>query len=651
MNIPAEILSDVFAPSGLVVAKALNPLDIETDGMSWAKTLYPHLFNRPFTSYQKEFWDWGWQIEPHKYYRPRVECHPRGVGKSTNGEAFVVSAIARKKRQMVGYLSLEETKATKHFESIKTMLESDNLLKYYPHCKPKVQKLKSLAEHWSREAIITESDAMIVPLTLLGSSRGWKSSTGQRFDLLILDDIDKLGQSPELIKKLIELLKGEILAAGTDETAVLMLQNLIHRDSICTQIFDHRADILSNRIFCGPFPLLKWYDAVKEDIPDDPTGGKEWRITDGETYDPAISLEYATQLLNTFGKSTFNRECQQKVFEVEEDKDFREWNEVIHLITHSEFRRVMEEYGEDVWNYNRGCLQIPDRWNVGIGFDWGTTVGHPSAVAYVARPSEHSPMNDCHFVVGEVVRPTYPRDSFEEAELVSPGRVALAMKAFQRQWNISDAQIKMKLLSHEASAALNTMMLDLPEHDRLFFNKWKAKKGSGVPQIQNLLEVDKTKDHPFRCYPRGFVKNGIDVSGKPLEGRPRLYFIVADNQGSLKVDVNNELYVLGAKNAEGMARARFEMPLYSFRNQNANNKIDDDWIDGFRGLMNVFGVYSEDMSDMERIVRDTPEPLKNPTTVEQIMGRNMFFEQSLKAIEDKKRASDLFADLDNWRKR
>jgi hypothetical protein len=605
-------------------------------GAQWAKTLYPHLFNRPFTQYQQDFWDWGWSVEADTRYRPRIECEPRGVGKSTNAEAWVVSLLARKKRKMVGYVSLTDEKATKHFEGIKSMLEADSLLKYYPHCQPKVQKLRSVTQQWSREAVVTDADAMVVPLTLMGSSRGWKSATGTRFDVIVLDDIDALGQSVDVTKKLIELLKSEILAAGDDQTVVLMPENLIYRDSICAQILDHRADILSDRIFCGPFPLLKWYDAVKEDIPNDPTGGKEWRITDGEAFDEAISIEYATKLLNTFGKKTFDRECQQKVFEVEEENDFREWNEVHHLVTHSEFRSVMEAHGEKVWNESRQRLQVPLRWNVGLGFDWGTTVGHPAVVSIVAKPSEHSPMKDCHFVIAEIVLPEFPGNSFETAELVSPGRMAIAVQQCLKEWSIQDSQIKMRLLSHEASATRNTLIMDLQDDIRQYWQKWQAKKGSGVPQIQNLLEIDHAKPHPFRILPEGYIQNGEDMSFRPLMGRPRMFFLVEDDQGELRTDASSNLYVLGPKNAKGFARARFEMPLYSHRNQ-GQNKIDDDFVDSFRGLMNVFGVPSTGFTREEKLLADIPAYMQEATDEQTMVKKQMWLQREMKERDDAER--------------
>jgi hypothetical protein len=602
-------MSDNFTPQQKAVAVkvgASNGLPANTNprsahdhltGDEWAKYYYPHLFTRPFAFYQTDFWHWIDEIEPDKYYRPRIECEPRGVGKSTNAEAAVVKLVAQKKRCMVGYVSLNEEKAGKHFNSIKSMLESDRLLKDYPHCKPKVQKLRDTAESWSRDAIVTESEAMVVPLTLLGSSRGWKSASGKRFDFIVLDDIDALGQSADFTKKLIELLKGEILAAGDDNTVVLMPQNLIYRDSICAQILDHRADILSDRIFCGAYPLLKWYDAEKIDLED---GAKKWVITAGEPFDNAVPVAYAEKLLNKFGKATFDRECQQEVWKVEDDKDFREWNEQMHLITVSEFRRVMESYNEPVWNHSRECLQIPQRWNVGIGMDWGTTREHPTGVAFVARPSQMSPFKDCHFVFGEVVLPKFPLDSFETPEMVSPGRVATAIDSFLKQWNVSESMVEMRLMSHEASAALATMAIDLKDDVKQFFAKWKAKKGSGVPQIQNLLEIDKKKPQPFRRNPK---------TNEQLQGRPRIYFIVEDRQGALGIDASGKVYVSGATDSKGLARARFEMPLYSHRNT-GKEKIDDDWVDGFRGLMNLFGVDSDPKTEEEEIEDRKSDTLK-----------------------------------------
>jgi hypothetical protein len=574
---------------------ARSPAELESQGgMSWAKRFYPQTFSRDFTSYQREFWEWGWEIQPDAYYRPRVECAPRGAGKSSTAEAWLVSILARKRRKTIGYVCGTDAKANQHFSSVKRKLENSDLLKAYPHLRPQVQKYRNAFNSWSQDRLVTEAGQVIIPITLQGSNRGFKSEDDVRFDLLIFDDIDSLGESPDVIAKNLDLLKSEIILAGYANTLIVVFQNLIHRDSIVTQIMDHRADILSDRDFRGPYPLMKWYDAEKIDLPD---GGKRWKITAGEAYDPAIPIEYSESILNQIGKDLFDRESQQDVWKVAEDKDFREWDEIYHVVTQSE---IVAGFQGVVLNDANGFF-IPARWHVGRGMDWGTTRNHPAATVYVTRPDKTCPFSDDHFVVGEVVLPLFPFDPSQSSEVVSPGRVAHAMKVKERGYRLHDSQIEQSKMSHEASAAKNTLMLDLPPEITMFFNKWKAAKGSGVPQIQNMLEIDRTKPHPFRRYPQGHEHAGL-----PLMGRPRIYFVVADGQGELFCDTDGKLRVRGASDSTGLARCRYEMPLYSHRNQ-GRKKLDDDFVDALRGLMSTFGVAAGALTESEQLHAATPE--------------------------------------------
>jgi hypothetical protein len=572
---------------------------------AWLKRYFPKSFSRPFTSYQREFWQWGWQIKPEIYYRPRVECEPRGTGKSTTAETWLVSLLARKRKKTIGYVSGTDDKATQHFNSVKRKLENSQLLSHYPHLKPRVQKYRNAFNSWSQDRLLTEAGQTVIPITLKGSNRGFKSEDDVRFDLIILDDIDSLGESPDVIAKNLEILKSEIIFAGYANTTIVFFQNLIHRDSICTMVMDHRADVLSDREFKGPYPLMKWYDAEKVQLPD---GGRRWTITAGEPFDPAISTEYCESLLNQLGKETFDREGQQDVTKVADDKDFREWDEVYHVITQSEMARGFDR----VQMQDSNGFFIPARWHKGRGFDNGTTREHPTSVCFVTRPDKTCPHDDCHFVVGEVVLPQFPYDPSVSAELVSPGRVALATKQFQHRMRIEERQIEQSKLSHEASSVQATLMQDLADDLKLFFRKWKAARGSGVPQIQNMLEIDKKQPHPFRRYPKGH-----ELAGQPLMGRPRIYFVVADGQGELYMDGNGKLRVVGATDSTGLARCRYEMPLYSHRNT-GSKKIDDDFVDSLRGLMATFGVSADSLTKNEVAEKNLRPEIQLPAIIAEI---------------------------------
>jgi len=570
--------------------QALN----EMDSPEWLRRYFPQDFNRPFTSQQVEFWDWSDGITPDsRNIRPRVQCDPRGLGKSTSAESLVVKLMARCARRYCLYISATDDQAVKHLLAIKRRLETPQLLRDYPHLAPKLEKTRGAIANWSRQRLVLGSGAVIEAVSLLGHMRGFKSEDNIRPDLMILDDIDAdpSAESQDVVQKKLNVLKTEILPAGGEDTVVLFAQNLIHRDSICAQILDHRADVLSEREFSGPHRLMRWYDAQKIENAD---GSRRWHITAGDPADPAISIEYCQALLNRFGREAFDRECQQEVNKVSADKDFREWDELLHVVTASEvlagFRRAGVSHEIYIEN---GRLVVPSRWQVGLGLDWGTTRPHPSVCAVVARPDDRFPFSDCYFVLGEIVKPDFPFDTHSEPELVSPGRVARAIKLWLATHQIADSQVVQSLMSHEASAAQNTFLIDLPESEQVFFSKWQAARGSGVPQIQNLLEVSPARPHPFRIDPR---------TKTALMGRPRLFFVVADGQGEIYADSENKLRVRGPKDAAGMARGRYEVPLYSHRNA-GKKKLDDDFVDAFRGIMAEFALDATPLTETEKAFR------------------------------------------------
>jgi hypothetical protein len=585
-NVPKVVWNPTS--SGMSLAEK-ESLENAPDG-KWCVHFFPSRFNRPFTGYQKDFHNWGDTIVRNERPRPRIECEPRGVGKSTNTRGLVVKLLAKKQKFYVLYVGATDGQAQKHFNAIKSMMEVDKLLDAYPHLKPQAQKHRpNVNKNWSSERLVTEAGQVVEFLSLLGNARGFTTEEGQRPDLIILDDIDDSDDSPYMVRKKLDILKYSVLPAKAENTLVIMPQNLIHRDSICQQIKDQRADILSDRIFVGAYPLMKWYEAEKVDVANDDSGAKRWVITAGEVFDEAISIEYCEQLLNDAGKDSFDRECQQEVFKVGADKDFREWNELYHIVTYSEFRTYWEQFNVNIWNEVTDHPIIPHNWNVGQGFDWGTTIGHPSAIASIARPNMNVPLSDSFFVFCETILPEYPLMSYDDVPLVSPGRVVNKLRSDMYRWGVSESQVKEKLMSHEASAALNTMAIDLKDDLKEYFSKWKAQKGSGVPQVQNLLEIDKSKPHPFRKHPE---------TGNDIMGCPRIFFLVPDDQGKLIVDSLGKLFVAQPINADGFARARFELPLYSQFNS-GQNKTDDDFVDGFRGIMNVFGVVAQRITKIE----------------------------------------------------
>lgn len=582
--------ADYLAPAEL--------LELERSMSDWAAYFYPKRFNRPFTAYQVEFCDWFASMLPGaEPQRPRAECEPRGVGKSTIGRTGVVYLLAKKVKSYCLIVSATENQAKKHFAAVKKQLENPKLLAQYPHLKPQQSVHRNMSTNWSADRLVTEEGQVVEFISIMGNARGFNTEEGRRLDFIMIDDIDDQKDSVDVTEKKLDILASNILGAGDDQTDVVFLQNLIHRTSICARLRDNTAGILVNRHFVGPYPLCSLVDYAEEPIPGDMTGAKQYVLIDFQPFDPATSAEYATSLLNRLGPKTFMRECQQDLTVVDEDKDFREYSEIFHVITYSEFYTYWKKFGVPVLNEERQTLQIPSQWNVGLGQDWGTTVDHPASIAPVARPNKAVPLNDSFFLFGEVVLPHYPHDVNKVPELVSPGRVAAAEVEHLKRWNVQELQVTICLMSHEASAARNTYSEDLTDDLKRYYGKWKAARGSGVPQVQNVLQINYTEDHPFRRYPKDHPDKA--KRGKPIKGRPKFYILVPDDQGALMCDAAGHLYVKQPTNSAGCARLRAEMPVYSHRNT-GKKKIFDDMVDALRGLAGEYMIMPQPLTSEER---------------------------------------------------
>src|ERR1700752_2608003 len=91
--------------------------------------------------------------------------------------------------------------------------------------------------------------------------------------------------------------------------------------------------------------------------------------------------------------------------------------------------------------------------------------------------------------------------------------------------------------------------MDMPAGYKLRFEKWKPDRRAGIAVLQNYMEIDKAKPHPFR--PRLMV-------------RPRLYLIVADDEGELYYDADESPCVRPARTARGLVRLHAEIPAYHY---------------------------------------------------------------------------------------
>ena len=270
----------------------------------WLTDLFPAYVTASFAQRHIDLWEWAENIAPDVMPRPFVAIWPRGGAKSTTAEMIVSRMGARNARRYVWYVSSTQDKADKHVENVAALLEKSSVEKYYPDLASRAVGKYGNSKGWRRERLRTSSGLTVDALGLDVGARGAKVED-QRPDMIILDDVDEKSDSAATTLKKIDTITTSILPAGSNDCAVLFIQNLIHPESIASRLVDGRADFMQDRVVSGPYPAVE--NMVCEQI-----GGK-FVITSGDATWDGQNIQTAQAQISLWGYSAFLKEAQHEV--------------------------------------------------------------------------------------------------------------------------------------------------------------------------------------------------------------------------------------------------------------------------------------------------------------------------------------------------
>lgn len=553
-----------FIPEDAKKKKSRHP-EIEGDWEVWLRTVYSRYDFKEFAPFQRQFWDLAWKIKEKEHDEDIVFCIFRGGGKSSTVELAVTALLARGEKTFALYVCRNTDDAIKHVATIQAHLESDGIQKFYPEVgKPRIG-LYGNQKGWRQGVLTTDSGSMIIGYGLDKPVRGVKDED-RRPNLIIFDDIDDLHDSPEATRKVKETLTKSIIPTRDQTgTSFIFCQNEIRKGSIMSQVIRNETDLLAKATKIGPIRAFEEFEY--ETDPDMPhrkiaTGGKP-------NWPEGYTLETAQKDIDTMTFEAFMTEVQQEVDHFATGAIYPSWDEKIHVITKKEF---IEYFGKDAMVDPDGPVdgsnfKIPWNWDLFVGQDWGTTYAHPMVNLWYGKPAETYYLNfdgleDCYFCYREFVAPETKQEEKDAVwDAVKIGNTIVDFEALHDEGPRIGNQ---RVMSHEASTARSIYISQLSTP--LIYSKINATSTLGIDAVNILLQPNRTKPHPFRKYPKNYPykdDNGNPLAGQPIPGRPRLYYIVDDDQGALLWDERmRELRVQHAKDSRGLRRIRWEKPRY-----------------------------------------------------------------------------------------
>ena len=284
----------------------------ELEGCGWEaclRALFPRHVST-FAPHHAEFWEHIWPIRLTDAPDPFVAIWGRGAGKSTSAELAAVALGIRGRRRYGWYVRETQERADDSLANIAQLLEDGEVEKHYPaHAVRKVSKYGH-SRGWNSTRLRTAGGFTIDAIGLDTATRGLKVED-LRPDLMILDDLDGKHDSARATAKKIATLTTSVLPAGTDQTAILAIQNLVIPHGIFARLKDGRADFLATRRVSGPVPVVR---GLKTEVRDDPDlGRRRAYVTAGEPTWEGQDLEACQRLMDRIGLRSFLQESQHEV--------------------------------------------------------------------------------------------------------------------------------------------------------------------------------------------------------------------------------------------------------------------------------------------------------------------------------------------------
>lgn len=291
---------------------------LEADPLRWLSWyLRPYLLDerdRPvaFAEHHREFWRWAWQIDlgrqPVMGGIPRdglIGVWPRGGAKSTTVEMATTSVAARGRRRYALYVCGTQNQADDHVATVGEMLTTARIAEDYPTVADRAMGAYG-PRAWRRNRLQTGNGFTIDALGLDTAMRGVKVGR-VRPDLIVLDDLDDVNDSPYVTGNKRRIITRSLLPAGNvRDTMVIGIQNLILKGGIFDLIVHNQAGFLQNALVLGPIPSVR-------DLKVESVGGK-WRIVGGvPTWEAGQNLAACQALIDRFGLEAFLLENQHEV--------------------------------------------------------------------------------------------------------------------------------------------------------------------------------------------------------------------------------------------------------------------------------------------------------------------------------------------------
>lgn len=443
------------------------------------------------------------------------------------------------------YVCREKTKVIEHVSNIEELLSSPKVKEYCPLLSQvQVNDETGQKRQWTGRFLHTAA-GYVVKGASTDSAQAGSRIKDTRVTFMVLDDVDGREKSLVISENRYNRISNELLPMRQWNTLVFWAQNLINEYTVMYSVYKQRRQMLTNRKPTQPVPAVIDLKAEQRTV----DGIVKMVYISGEPTWHAWDADRIQDEMDSEGYDAFLRECQHEVEGKKEGRVFPRYDDGIHVITESEFAAVY------------GVRKPPRSWYKYFAHDWARTktefhanVAFWSAVSpqNAKRPGfffiydpmsfpEDTMPDTCAvrflntlqpsiYVQGteytweELIQQTLLRENLERhitdtTKLIEARRTVLAriIPQYLRGYQTADGK-KVEGLLDSHSVKKMRFSHDRDDINRIYnqtygfrFDPCNPGEKGGVSQINELMRVDYTHEHPFKPGVFGYTRFFIIV--------------------------------------------------------------------------------------------------------------------------------------------
>ncbi len=234
-----------------------------------------------------------------------VACWPRDTGKSTHVKQCLALATGMRLRPYMMWISKIGKQVNDKVRDVGTLLQAPRMKLAFPQASSRyVDPTSGQAVDWREGRIRTGNDVVIDGGGMDEALRG-ALVRDDRPGIIVLDDIESNLDTKYMREKKLSQITDTIIPMGSDDAAILFVQNQIHASSLMSTLLSGEAEWMADRVVSGPWPQVRDMEV-------------EWELVDGKklpvivagepTWPEVRGIDASEAQMRKMGPPAFRRE-------------------------------------------------------------------------------------------------------------------------------------------------------------------------------------------------------------------------------------------------------------------------------------------------------------------------------------------------------